>query len=141
MADIFSPQKRSEVMSRIRSGNTKPEIRLRSMLHSMGFRFTINSVRNRKLPGRPDIIMPRLKTVIFVHGCFWHGHENCGDFKMPKSRQEYWVAKIGGNQARDGRVKVELEALGWRVLTIWACRLDTEARRAELSTELRDLLN
>jgi DNA mismatch endonuclease, patch repair protein len=87
MADVFSSQKRSEVMSRIRGSNTKPELALRSMLHSLGYRFTVNGPKNKSLPGRPDIVLPKYHTAIFVHGCFWHGHENCrtSAFRMPEA--------------------------------------------------------
>jgi len=89
MADVFTPEKRSEVMSRIRGGGTKPELVVRSMLHRMGYRFTVNGPLNRGLPGRPDLVLPRYRTVVFVHGCFWHGHEGCRDF-----RRSYAFLKI-----------------------------------------------
>ena len=101
MADVFTPEKRSEVMSRIRSHNTKPELAVRSMLHGLGYRFTVNGPKNRALPGKPDIVLPKHRTVIFVHGCFWHGHENCPYFRIPKTRREQWTAKIKANRARD----------------------------------------
>jgi DNA mismatch endonuclease (patch repair protein) len=129
VADIFSPAKRSQVMSRIRSSDTKPEILLRSMLHRMGYRFTVRGPGNKKLPGRPDIVLPRYRCAIFVHGCFWHCHENCRDFKMPRSRRDYWIAKLDGNRTRDDRNQAELKRLGWNVITIWACSLETEAAR------------
>ena len=92
--DVFTPEKRSEVMSRIRGRDTKPELALRSMLHRLGYRFTVNGPNNRSLPGKPDLVLPKYHTVIFVHGCFWHGHENCPSFRMPKSRIDFWTAKI-----------------------------------------------
>lgn len=101
MADVFTPAKRSEVMSRIRGGNTRPELLLRSMLHHEGYRFTVKGPKNRTLPGRPDIVLPRYCTVVFVHGCFWHGHEGCHHFRLPKARREWWRAKIDRNRARD----------------------------------------
>lgn len=140
MADVFTTEKRSQVMSCIRSGNTKPEILLRSILHRLGYRFTIHGPKNRKLPGRPDIVLPKYKTAIFVHGCFWHGHKNCRDFKMPKTRQDYWVAKIAGNQARDLRNTVALEAMGWKVHSIWACSFETMESREKLIRELPALI-
>lgn len=140
MADIFTPEKRSEVMSRIRGRDTKPEIALRSLLHRMGYRFTVNGPKNRGLPGKPDVVLPRLRTVVFVHGCFWHGHEGCKHFRLPKSRHDWWVAKIAGNNARDQRSESALRELGWHVVTIWACALGTHAAREWLTARLPSLL-
>ncbi len=140
MTDVFSREKRSEVMSRIRGRDTKPEIALRSMLHGLGYRFTVNGPRNRDLPGRPDVVLPKFDTVIFVHGCFWHGHAGCGAFRIPKTRTEWWTAKIEGNRARDARVERELRQLGWNVVTIWECALRTVAAREWLIARLPSLL-
>ncbi|QTN31438.1 DNA mismatch endonuclease Vsr [Akkermansiaceae bacterium] len=140
MADIFSKDQRSYIMSCIRGRDTKPEVALRSMLHGMGYRFTVNGPNNRGLPGRPDIVLPRYGTVIFMHGCFWHGHENCPDFKMPKSRREWWQAKISGNKARDMRVEEELRGMGWHVVTIWACAVKNSHARMWLETRLPALI-
>jgi len=140
MADIWTAEKRSEVMSKIRGWDTKPELMLRSMLHRHGYRFTIRGPKNKKLPGRPDLVMPKLRTVVFIHGCFWHGHENCGDFRMPSSRTEWWTAKIEGNRVRDLRVENELRTRGWHVVTIWACALKTRAAREWLEKQLPKLL-
>ena len=140
MADVFTPEKRSEVMSRIRGGGTKPELVVRSMLHRMGYRFTVNGPLNRGLPGRPDLVLPRYGTVVFVHGCFWHGHEGCRDFRLPGTRREWWKAKIEGNRARDVRVEAELRAAGWHVITIWACALKTVETRRWLVGRLRGWL-
>lgn len=137
MADVFTPEKRSEVMSRIRGGNTRPELVVRSMLHRMGYRFTVNGKLNRTLPGRPDIVLPRYRTVVFVHGCFWHGHEGCRDFRLPGTRREWWTAKIEGNRTRDAWVEAELRAMGWHVITIWACALKTVETRRWLEGRLR----
>ncbi len=137
--DIFTPENRSEVMSRIRGRNTKPEIALRSMLHRLGFRFTVNGPNNRKLTARPDIVLPKYRTLILVHGCFWHGHENCPHFRLPKSRTEWWTAKISGNKARDLRNEAALRGLGWRVITIWECEMKTRAA-AELRSRLPQLI-
>lgn len=123
MADIVSEAQRSYNMSRIRSKNTKPEIAVRSMLHRLGYRFTVNGPKNRQLPGKPDIVLPKYKTVIFVHGCFWHGHAGCKHFRLPKTRTEWWKAKIGGNIARDQKAQSALKKLGWKVLVIWECEL------------------
>jgi DNA mismatch endonuclease (patch repair protein) len=94
------------------------------MLHRLGYRFTVNGPKNRSLPGKPDIVLPKYRTVIFVHGCFWHGHENCSKFRMPKSRRAFWKKKIVGNRARDLRNEDELSDMGWRVVTVWECRLN-----------------
>lgn len=140
MADVFSPEKRSEVMAKIRGRNTKPELALRSMLHRLGYRFTVNGPLNRSLPGRPDLVLPKYNTVIFVHGCFWHGHEHCASFRMPKSRRTWWKAKIHGNRARDFRNETALRYLGWHVVTIWECALRTATARSWLVKRLPALL-
>ncbi len=90
MADVFTPEKRSEVMSRIRGRDTRQERLVRSMLHRLGYRFTVAGPKNRLLPGRPDIVLPKFRTVVFLHGCFWHGHEHCPDFRLPQSRPDWW---------------------------------------------------
>jgi DNA mismatch endonuclease (patch repair protein) len=123
MADRLTPEHRSWNMSRIRSRDTKPEIIVRSLLHGLGYRFTVNGPKNRTLPGKPDIVLPKYRTVIFVHGCFWHGHEHCASFRLPETRREWWRNKIEGNRARDARVESELQSLGWHVITIWDCAL------------------
>jgi DNA mismatch endonuclease (patch repair protein) len=132
MADVFTPEKRSEVMARIRGRDTKPELALRSMLHRLGYRFTVNGPRNRTLQGKPDLVLPKHRTVIFVHGCFWHGHEHCPAFRLPKSRVAWWKHKIEGNRARDLRNESAILGLGWHVVTIWECSLRTAAARAWL---------
>ncbi len=140
MADVFTPEKRSDVMARIRGRDTKPELALRSMLHGLGYRFTVNGPLNRTLPGKPDLVLPKHHTVIFVHGCFWHGHENCAHFRMPKSRRAWWTAKIHGNRARDLRNENALLDLGWHVVTIWECALRTASARSWLVKRLPALL-
>ena len=105
-------------MSKIRSKNTKPEIVIRKGLFAKGFRYRINST---KLPGKPDIVLSRYKTVIFVHGCFWHRHEGCKYAYTPKTNTEFWLDKIHSNQARDIQNKAKLETMGWKVLTVWEC--------------------
>jgi len=132
MADIVSPEKRSEMMSRIRSKNTQPELRIRSALHKLGYRFRIHVV---SLPGKPDVVLPRYKTVIQVRGCFWHGH-SCRDGARPHSREEYWIPKLDGNRKRDRRNDRQLRALGWSVLIVWECRCRS---RKGLERELRRL--
>ena len=127
-------------MSRIRGADTKPEKLVRSMLHRLGYRFTVRGPKNKSLPGRPDLVLPKYGVVVFVHGCFWHGHENCPDFKMPKSKVEWWVAKIEGNRARDTRVERELQNLGWHVVTLWACAVKTRGARDWLEARLPVLI-
>lgn len=119
MADSLTPEQRSAQMSRIRGSNTKLEVLVRKGLHARGLRYRLGGA---KLPGRPDIVLPKYRTVVFVHGCFWHGHD-CPLYRLPKTRPEFWADKIGKNRVRDLRVTAELEAMGWRVLTVWECSL------------------
>lgn len=140
MADIWTPEKRSEVMAKIRGRDTRPELLARSLLHRHGYRFTIHGPKNKSLPGRPDLVLPKYRTVIFVHGCFWHGHENCRHFRLPTSRRDWWAAKINGNRARDLRVQNELLARGWHVVTLWECALKTSAAREWLKSRLPKLI-
>jgi len=107
-------------MSRIKGKNTKPEILVRKFLFANGFRYRLH-VKN--LPGKPDIVLPKYKTVIFVNGCFWHGHKGCRYFLLPKTRTEWWLQKISDTQSRDKLAKQELENLGWKVIVIWECEL------------------
>ena len=118
--DKYSKEARSYMMSRIRSSGTKPEETVRKYLFSRGLRYRKNV---KTLPGTPDIVFPKYKTVVFVNGCFWHGHENCRCFRMPKSNVEYWEKKISRNIARDKAAREELSALGWNVITVWECEL------------------
>ena len=118
MADVFDRATRSRVMAAIRGGNTKPELIVRRFLHSHGFRFRIH---HRRLPGSPDLVLNRWRTVIFVHGCFWHQHSNCRFAGLPQSNPEFWQVKLKGNQRRDARNIKRLRRLGWRVLTVWEC--------------------
>lgn len=118
MTDVFTPEKRSRVMAGIKSKNTKPELVIRHMLFRAGFRYRL---QGKKLPGRPDIVLPRWKTVIFVNGCFWHGHAGCRYFHLPLTRKEFWRNKIEGNAARDRREWKQLQNLGWKVIVIWEC--------------------
>jgi DNA mismatch endonuclease (patch repair protein) len=120
MVDIVSPEKRSRMMSGIRGKNTKPEIITRKILHGAGYRFRLH---RKDLPGKPDIVLPRYKVAIFVNGCFWHGHENCHLFRLPKSNTEFWEEKIGGNIRRDRVKQAGIIGAGWRVLVIWECAL------------------
>jgi len=126
MADRISPEARSRLMAKVGPQNTGPELRVRSLLHRMGYRFRVH---RKDLPGTPDIVLPGRKVVVFVHGCFWHGHE-CRVGKMPKSRTEYWGPKIEANRSRDVRKRRELRKLGWRVLEVWECDLKDESKLA-----------
>jgi len=123
MADIWSKERRSQVMSKIRGKDTKPEIAVRSLLHSLGYRFTVNGPKNRELPGKPDIVLPKLKTVVFVHGCFWHQHEGCKFAYLPKSNKSFWMNKLLSNKKRDSRNIKELERMGWEVVIVWECEI------------------
>ncbi|MGI6496355.1 MAG: very short patch repair endonuclease [Kiritimatiellia bacterium] len=118
MADTIPPEQRSWLMSRIRSGDTQPEKVVRSTLHRLGFRFSLHA---KHLPGRPDVVLRKWKCVVFVHGCFWHRHPGCPVATTPKSRTAFWTEKFERNVARDSSVKARLEALGWRVVTVWGC--------------------
>ncbi len=124
MADIVPAEVRSRMMSGIRGTNTKPELLLRKGLHALGFRFRLH---DRSLPGRPDIVLPRYRAVIFAHGCFWHGH-NCHLFKWPSTRPEFWQAKIDRNRAVDARSEAALEEAKWRQAIIWECALKGKTR-------------
>jgi len=123
MVDIVDAATRSRMMSGIRGRNTKPELLIRSLLHRRGFRFRLDA---RDLPGRPDIVLPRYRAVIFVHGCFWHQHPGCDFATVPATRPEFWQAKFAANKARDSAVVDRLTALGWQVFTIWECQTKDE---------------
>lgn len=131
MTDVVSKAVRSRMMSGIRGRNTKPEILIRSLLHRQGFRFRLH-VRN--LPGKPDIVFPRYHAVIFVHGCFWHGH-NCPLFRWPNTRPEFWRKKIGHNQANDHKAIATLTASGWRVGIVWECAIRGTGKNLEAITK------
>jgi len=120
MTDNLDKAKRSWNMSRIRCKDTKPEIAVRKMLHAAGFRFRLHV---KGLPGKPDIVLPKWKTVIFVHGCFWHRHEGCKDATTPKTRTEWWLEKFAKNVANDLKKRSALEAAGWRVIVVWECEV------------------
>jgi DNA mismatch endonuclease, patch repair protein len=120
MADVHNKATRSYNMSRIKATNTKPEMLVRKFLHARGYRYKLH---DKKLPGKPDIVLPKYKTVTFVHGCFWHGHTNCKYFVVPKTRTEWWTDKINGNKANDIKAIKALKKDGWRVIEIWECKL------------------
>jgi len=118
--DVHEPEVRSYNMRQIKGKNTKPEMVVRKFLFSKGFRYRLH-VKN--LPGKPDIVLPKYKIVIFVHGCFWHGHEGCKYFVVPKTRTEWWLTKINTNQRNDEKSKTLLKKAGWKIIIIWECEL------------------
>lgn len=118
--DHVSKEKRSEIMRNIRNKNTGPELLVRSMIHRMGYRFRLHA---KYLPGKPDLVFPSRKKVIFVHGCFWHLHEGCSDAAFPKSNKQFWIPKLLLNRQRDWNILHELKKLGWKVLVIWQCQI------------------
>ncbi|HVT85239.1 MAG TPA: DNA mismatch endonuclease Vsr [Chitinophagaceae bacterium] len=122
MSDVHDKKTRSYNMSRIRAKDTKPEMLVRKFLHAQGFRYRLH---DNKLPGKPDIVLPKYKTIIFIHGCFWHGHKNCKYFVVPKTRTQWWLNKINSNKANDERVVKALKKQGWNIITIWGCKLRT----------------
>ncbi len=125
-------EQRSRNMSAIKSKNTKPEIAVRKLLHSMGYRFRLH---RKDLPGSPDIVLPKYKTVIFVHGCFWHRHENCKYASTPKTRKEFWEKKFRENINRDNLNQANLSLRGWKIIIIWECQLKGDKKKF-----MRDLL-
>lgn len=127
MADVLTPQQRQLNMSRIRGRDTAPEMRVRRSLHARGLRFRLH---DRQLPGRPDLVLPRHRTVVFVHGCFWHAH-GCRLSKMPATRDAFWRKKIGANVIRDREAVERLREIGWRVIVIWECALRGPGRLDE----------
>ncbi|MCC6865197.1 MAG: DNA mismatch endonuclease Vsr [Ignavibacteria bacterium] len=130
MADVHTKKQRSYNMSRIRSKNTKPEMIVRSWLHNQGYRFRLH---DKSLPGKPDIVLKKYKTVIFVNGCFWHGHKNCKYFILPKTRTKWWKDKIEGNITRDKKTKRDLKKLGWKVINIWGCKIQLNMKATKLN--------
>ena len=124
MADVHSPETRSYNMSRIHGKDTKPEEKVRKFLFSQGFRYRKN---DKRLPGKPDIVLPKYKTVIFVNGCFWHKHEGCKYFVWPKTNEDFWRTKINANVSRDQENMKLLSELGWNVIVIWECELKKES--------------
>lgn len=129
MGDVMTPEQRHKCMARIRSKNTKPEIMVRKYLFARGFRYRKNV---RRLPGTPDIVLRKYRTVIFVNGCFWHGHEGCRYSHLPKSNVEFWRNKIERNKKRDLRERVELRRMGWHVIQVWECQLKPKEREMTL---------
>lgn len=134
MADTMTPEQRHRCMAAIKGKDTKPEMIVRRYLHALGYRYGLH---NRKLPGSPDLVFRKYKTVLFIHGCFWHGHEGCKLYRPPKSNVEFWEQKITRNRARDKKVEEELRRKGWRILTIWECELREKGKREETLHRLR----
>ena len=124
MADTMTMFQRHYTMSRVHSASTKPELKLRQALWRLGFRYRVN---DKRLPGKPDIVLPKYRTVIFIHGCFWHGHKDCKFYTAPKTNTEFWTAKITRNKERDQEVWRQLEAKGWSVIIVWECQLKKAA--------------
>ena len=124
MPDVLDPYQRHRNMAAIHSSSTKPELKLRRALWRIGFRYRVN---DKKLPGKPDVVLPKYRTVIFVHGCFWHGHKDCKYYAVPKTNTDFWIAKVSRNQKRDQEVWRKLEARGWSVIIVWECQLKRQA--------------
>ena len=137
MADIKKALTRGELMARIKSRDTRPELRVRHFLWASGFRYRLHG---KQLPGKPDIVLARYKSVIFVHGCFWHAHADCKQFKLPKTRTEFWTQKLARNQARDAAAAARLQAMGWQVIVIWECELAGPNGRARLVRLISEIL-
>jgi len=134
LTDVFTPEKRSAVMRRVKGRDTSPELKVRRALTALGARYRLN---RKDLPGSPDIVMAGRRLAIFVHGCFWHGHDCARGSRVPKANREYWTAKVARNVARDARAAADLAAAGWRVETIWECDLKDAAA---LTARLQGLL-
>ncbi|MCE5981769.1 very short patch repair endonuclease [Pseudomonas sp. LF19] len=137
MTDFLSPTERSDRMSRIRGKDTQPELALRKVLHRLGLRYRLHVA---ELPGKPDLVFPRYRTVVFVHGCFWHRHAGCNVATTPKSNTPFWLEKFDKNVARDTRVTEQLEALGWRVFVAWECELASMTRARATGERLNALI-
>lgn len=131
MADVHEPEVRSYNMSRIKGKNTKPEMLVRKYLHAQGFRYGLH---NKKLPGKPDLVLTKHKTVIFVHGCFWHSHEQCRYFVIPKTRTEWWREKLSKNKENDSRHILNLQRAGWKVIIVWECELKPQKLKETLES-------
>lgn len=129
MTDTVTPEQRHKIMVAVKGKDTKPEMLVRRYLHAAGYRYRLH---DRKLPGSPDMVFPSLHTVIFIHGCFWHGHENCKYFRLPKTKEGYWRNKISRNIERDAETHAELEKQNWKVIVIWECDLKNKLHREEI---------
>lgn len=136
MADVHDKATRSYNMSRIKGKDTKPEMLVRKFLHANGYRYRLHS---KDLPGKPDIVLPKYRTIIFINGCFWHGHEGCKFANIPKSNQDYWMTKIVNNISKDSKNIKELKQIKWNVITIWECNLKPKKQRRTLEKLLFEL--
>jgi DNA mismatch endonuclease (patch repair protein) len=126
--DIYPEKKRSEIMSKISGKDTKPEIYVRKFLFSKGFRYRVN---DKRYPGKPDIVLPKFKTIVFIHGCFWHGHTGCKASELPETRKDFWKKKIGDNITRDERNIEILKSRGWHVIIVWQCEIKNKTGRED----------
>lgn len=138
MSDVLTREQRHRCMSSVKSKNTKPEIMVRKFLFSNGYRYRIN---RKDLPGKPDIVLPKYKTVVFINGCFWHGHENCKYATIPESNHEFWLAKINGNIECDRLTREKLSQMGWNIIDIWQCQLKSREKETTLNNLLSILSN
>src|SRR5690606_37405305 len=138
MADVHSKEIRSFNMSQIKGKDTKPEILVRKFLFANGIRYRLH---DKRLPGKPDMVFPKYKKVVFIHGCFWHGHENCKYFVVPKTRTEWWLNKINSNKKKDTESMYALKKLGWKVITIWECELKPNTKDKKLKSIIREFQN
>ncbi|CAN5662751.1 hypothetical protein BH10BAC2_BH10BAC2_01930 [soil metagenome] len=138
MADVHSKETRSYNMSQIKGRNTKPEMLVRTFLHAQGFRYKLH---DKSLPGKPDLVLPKYKTIIFIHGCFWHGHNGCKYYVVPKTRTAWWMNKINGNIANDKKAIKALKKDGWKIIIVWECDLRTVKVEKTLIKLLNKLLS
>lgn len=138
MSDVLTKEQRHHCMSNVKSKNTKPELLARKFLFSHGYRYRVN---RKDLPGKPDIVLPKYKTVVFINGCFWHGHENCKYATIPESNREFWLTKITGNVERDKLTREKLISMGWRVIDIWQCQLKAKDKETTLNNLITILGN
>ena len=134
MTDVFTPEKRSQIMARVKGSDTRPEVLVRSLVHRMGFRFRLH---RRDMPGCPDLVLKKHRKIIFVHGCFWHGHKGCRRSARPSTITKFWNRKLSGNMERDKRNQETLRKDGWKVLVIWECETKDQEKLNEI---LRDFL-
>lgn len=138
MSDVLTKEQRHRCMSNVKSKNTNPEIMVRKFLFSHGYRYRVN---RKELPGKPDIVLPKYRTVVFINGCFWHGHQNCKYATIPESNHEFWLTKITGNVERDKQTRKKLSQMGWRVIDIWQCQLKPREKETTLNNLISILSN
>lgn len=132
--DVHEPEIRSYNMSQIKGKDTKPEIMVRKFLFSNGFRYRLH---DKKMPGKPDIVLPKYKTVVFIHGCFWHAHKGCKYYVIPKTRTDWWIDKLEKNRVRDAIAQKQLKKQGWKVVVVWECELKTGKREVTLNNLIK----